>query len=606
MKKITELVQKLNNANIAYRKGTPIIKDVDYDLLVEELYELDPDNEFFDKIGVEIIDDDRKRKLEITMASMEKEKTLLDLKKWFKNKNISENEMLCLTPKYDGCSLAVNEINQTATTRGDGEYGQASDEHFKYINNRYSGDEFVHTFGEVIMRNDVFKAKYSHFANARNLVAGLLNNKNATEPLRDCDYIKYGGYSNDTNIKNKHVLLNKLNNGSDIKVDYKLYKLSELSEELLLDLFNEWNQIYTIDGIIIELDNLDLCAKLGRERNSNPAFARAYKSEEFEEKIQTTVRAITWGISKYGNLNPVLHVDTVNIGGVNVSKATIYNASFLKNLNVGIGSTIIVARGGSVIPKLVSVVEATGFEYPAIEGVEIAWDDNKTHLVCLTETKEQKFNKLVAFFEILDVDSLGEGTIEMLWKAGYRDLKSILAMNVNDFLRLDGFAATKANNVYNNIHSKLKDVQLSKLQHASSCFPGLGSKKLVLLEQFDVKPTVEQIMLIDGFAETLANAYLSNIDKFNEFIKDLPITIAKKKSASSDKLKGKSFCFTGIRLNDVEPILEDMGAKIVTSVSKNLTYLVCKNKNETSSKLDKARSLGVTLLNVDELYELIG
>ena len=600
MKKITELVQILNDANVAYRKGAPVMSDAQFDSLVEELAELDPENEYFDKIGVEIIDEDRKRKLEIVMASMEKEKTLIELKKWLKNKNVSENEMLCLTPKYDGCSLAVNEDNQNATTRGDGEYGQASDEHFKFINNRYTGDEFTHTYGEVIMRNDVFNAKYSNFANPRNMVAGLLNNKNATNPLKDCDYIKYGGYSNN-DIKFKHVLLNKLNNGSEIKVEYKLYKLSELSEELLLDLFNEWNKIYTIDGIIVEIDNLELCNKLGRERNTNPAFARAYKSEDFEEKFVTTIRKITWGISKYATLNPVLHVDTVNIGGVNVSKASIYNASFMKNLNVGINSTINITRGGAVIPKLVSVINATGFEYPVIEGVEIGWDENKTHLICLTETKEQLFKKILAFFEIMDVDAVGEGTIEILWNAGYRDLKSILYMTINDFLKLDGFAKAKANTVYNNIHSKLTNASLSRLQHASSCFPGLGEKKLVLLEHFKTKPTIEEIILIDGFAETSANVYLSNIDKFNDFIKDLPITIAAKKEASSDDLKGNIYVFSGIRDESLESIVLDRGGKIGSGVSSKTTHLIMKATGSGSSKEVKAIELGIKIQTIDEL-----
>ena len=131
---IDKIVKKLEEANEKYRQGNPIISDYEYDKLLETLSEYDPNNEYFNKIGIEV-DDDRKRKLEHPMASINKVKTIDDIRNWIRLKNINlKSEIIC-TPKYDGLSFLVNEKDNTATTRGDGKYGQKSDEHYKLIQN---------------------------------------------------------------------------------------------------------------------------------------------------------------------------------------------------------------------------------------------------------------------------------------------------------------------------------------------------------------------------------------------------------------------------------------------------------------------------------------
>jgi DNA ligase (NAD+) len=135
----------------------------------------------------------------------------------------------------------------------------------------------------------------------------------------------------------------------------------------------------------------------------------------------------------------------------------------------------------------------------------------------------------------------------------------------------------------------------------------LGSKKLALLEGFKTKPTLAEVMAIEGFAEKSAQSYLDGYDKFNEFVKGLPITISEKKAIekSSNELEGKSFCFTGVRCKDLEPIIESKGGKIASGVSKNLTYLVAKDPTSGSSKLVKAEELGVILLSVQDLENML-
>jgi DNA ligase (NAD+) len=148
---------------------------------------------------------------------------------------------------------------------------------------------------------------------------------------------------------------------------------------------------------------------------------------------------------------------------------------------------------------------------------------------------------------------------------------------------------------------------LSKLQHATGIFKGLGSKKLLLLEDFVTKPTVDQVMSIEGFAEISAKSYVDSYDEFFNFVKDLPITIAEKVEVvkTGSDLDGKQFVFTGLRRKDLEDVIESRGGKIGGSVSKNTTHLVMKSKGSGSSKETKAISLGVRILTVEELEDLL-
>lgn len=614
---IEEIVKKLEIANKSYRIGEPIMSDVDYDQLVETLCSYDPCNKFFDKVGFKIIDENRKTKLDIIMASMNKAKTMFDISDWCRLRRISKNEIVVITPKFDGLSLCVNEYNNKATTRGDGEYGQRSDEHYKLIQNHLSLPDtpFLYTYGEVIMSKQVFNDKYSKwngngdFSNPRNLVAGLINSSDVKESLKDCIYIKYGAIPNDKHsFINKSDILKILNDGQEIKVDYHECKINELTEELLISLFKNWSIDYEIDGLIIEVNDINLQYSLGRETSTNnPLFSIAFKHDSFEQKVQTTILEIEDNISKQGLIKPVAIVEPILIDGVMVSRCTLNNYKFVKDNGLGKGAKVVIKRSGMVIPKIVEVLESVEFVMPTIEGVEIGWNDAGIELITLTETDEQKIKKNIAFFEILEADNLGAGVVTQLWNAGYKTIKDILNISLNDFESIDGFGKRKAKIVFDSIKKSVTDVELSKLQHATSLYPGLGSKKLKLLEEFKTKPTVEQIMSIEGFAEISAKIYIDNYDKFFEFISDLPVTIAKKVEAVkvSNDLDGTSFVFTGVRDKDAEEVIVSRGGKIGGSVSKTTTHLICKDVNSGSSKLEKAKSLGVTIMCLSDLTDFL-
>jgi DNA ligase (NAD+) len=615
---IQELINKISTANQAYRLGKPIMSDSQYDILVDELKSLDPHNSILTQVGHVVTDESRKRKLPIEMASMNKVKTMDEISDWCRLKGINTNQTVVITPKYDGLSLCVNELTGEAWTRGDGEFGQKSDEHYKLIGNHLENlpqpwpkaGGFQFTYGEVMMPKKVFVDKYSvDYANPRNLVAGLLNSKEVTNPLKETVYIKYGAVVEsqfEGHYTTKSDLLKSLNDGQEIKVPFKVISIKDLTHEILFDLFKSWSQDFEIDGLIIEVDFLQTQDQLGRETSSNnPCWARAYKSPDFEQVAETTITSISWNISKQGFLKPTLHVEPVKLDGVTISNVTGNNARFVKDLGLGTGAKVLIKRSGMVIPIIYDVVEKVDFQMPNVPNID--WNENGVELMTLTETDEQRFKQTVSFFEILEVDNVGEGVVKQLWDAGFDSVKAILELTPDKLSKLEGFGKRKAMIVYNSIQSKIKDVQLSKLQHATGFFKGLGSKKLALLEHFETKPTLNEVVAIEGFAETSAQSYLDSYDNFFTFVKELPVTIAKKVEAIkvSNDLDGMTFVFTGVRRADLEAVIESRSGKIGSGVSKNTTHLVMKAVGSGSSKEKKAQELGVKIMTVTDLENLL-
>ena len=622
---IEQLKENIIEANASYRKGNPIMSDSEYDTLLEELALLSPDDDLLSLVGHVVVDESRKRRLPIDMASMNKIKSMDDVNDWCRLKGISKSEIVIITPKFDGLSLCVNELDNSASTRGDGTFGQQSDEHYKLIGNHLYEDihedgdpfstlPFTYTYGEVMMGKKKFEDDYSKdFANPRNLVAGLLNSKSISESLKDCDYIKYGAICR-TKFSTKKEIIDELNSGQRVKVNYHICMISELTEDLLIDLFHKLSPDYEIDGLIIEINDISIQNRLGRETSSNnPVWARAFKHPSFEQTAESEVIGISWNISKQGLLKPILHINPIKLDGVTVSNVTGNNARFVKDMGIGVGAKVLVKRSGMVIPLIVDVLETVDFIQPTIEGVEVDWNEAGIELITLTETDDQKLKKNVAFFEILEADNVSEGVITQLWEAGHKTIKDILNLTKVDLEKIDRFGKRKASIVFNSIQKSVKDVQLSKLQHATGIFRGLGSKKLVLLEQFTEKPSVDKVMVIDGFAEKSAKSYIDSYDEFFDFIKDLPVTIEEKVEVApvGDDLVGKQFVFTGVRRKDLNEVIESRGGKIGSGVSKNTSYLVVKATGSGSSKENKAISLkeggqDIEVVTVEQLEELLG
>jgi NAD-dependent DNA ligase len=611
---LQKLRAKIIAANKAYRFGHPIISDYEFDNLMDDLAEQDPHDDLIFQVGFVNEKDSRKEKLPIEMASMNKVKTVEELNKWMELKGIPVNTKLILTPKYDGASFCVVEEKQMAYTRGNGYIGQRSDAHLKVLNGGKLPVSFYKgliTVGEVILPTNKWSNWSEDYANPRNMAAGQLNSDEPGQELEDCVYIRYG-----TNLEHldKISQLEHCNSMNFIKVPYLATTIQIITEDSLKQLFENWRKDFDIDGIIVEVNDPELRKSLGRERSGNPAYARAYKGN-FEEVKNTTVLKVEWNVSKQGYLKPLAHVELVNLDGANVQRVTLFNAKFVQDMGIGVGAVLKIKRSGQVIPFVISVIShgpSTNYDMPFTCpscGSDVKGNENGVELVCFNDDcGARRVNKIISFFAILGVENAGEGVFTALYNAGYNTVERILSMKKTHFMGLEGFGERKADIVFKAIQEKMKDVSLSKLQHASGIFKILGSKKLVLLEDFYEKnPTVEDILKVGGFAEKSAADYLQGMPKFKAFIENLPITIKKevKVDLRTNKYEGMVVVFTGFRSKEAEQIIVENGGKIGSSVSKATTHLVIKEKGSGSAKEQKAIDLGIKIWNAEEFKDFL-
>ena len=608
-KTVTVEVKKLDKA---YRDGRPEISDPEYDRLIDTIKIVNPENEIFTTGQIQTVDSDRKELLQFPMYSLDKEKSIELLHKWLTLNGLPLTTILICTAKYDGISILKDEELRLAWTKGDGVYGETLHTHYSKLCDKGTKIK-IFTIGEMIIPKQIFanhtfyRDNGEPFKNARNMIAGLKNNDTPSNDLIYAKHIRYG-FATEDFTKNKSEQLDFIAKNF-LPVPYKTFRACDLKTDELDDLYIEWGKEYDIDGLVFDIEDKDIRKSLGRETNNNPAYARAYKNPEWSEKSKTTILDVEYTISKQGYLKPVGILDPIDVEGVTVSRVTLNNAKFVKDNDLGIGSEVIIIRSGMVIPKVIEVVKATGFKMPDIEGA--FWNENGVEL-CVSNTDEQKIKKIISFFEILNTDNVSEGVVNQLYNAGYKTVKAILDLSKNDFEKLDRFGKRKAEIVYNSIKKAITNVELSKLMHASNLFVGLGSKKLELLMHFTEKPSFDEIIKIEGFSDISTKAYLDNYDNFYNFIKDLPVIIKSKEESKNNNsnmknndLTGMSVLFTGVRRQDLVDEIVSRGGKNLSAMSKNVTHLVCKDKNSTSSKMVEAKKNGITIMNVEEMEKFL-
>ena len=464
------------------------------------------------------------------------------------------------------------------------------------------------------MKKSVFYQNWaSEFKNSRNMGAGGLNAKKPKDFLSDFEYLRFGIYRGDNQEMSKLAQLKLLNlHVNSCKVPFKFLKLSDLNETILHQFFEEFGLEFEIDGLIIDINQSELRLDLGREKNGNPVYARAWKG--YTAKTQATIiRDISWQVSKFGLLKPVAHLVPVELDGVTVSNVTLVHAKNVMDEKLGIGANVTLIRSGQVIPKIVSVNESKEPVLPNLCpscDTPVSWNENKIELVCENKIScpEQQIQKMIAFFQILGVENMAVGIIRQFYNHGYDTVQKILKLTPGEMESLEGYQVKRANLIYQSIHEKMKDVPLEIIRHASSIFEGLGSKKLALLNSFnsiDQIPKIEDLVKIEGFSEISAKIFIQGYAKFWEFAATLPTNIkfSSELVPTGNKLADFQVCFSGIRSKNLEQIITENGGKVVGSVSKKTSYLVMKDVGSNSSKEKKALSIGVLVMTLKE-FEL--
>lgn len=633
----TELI-RLNNL---YRAGSPEVSDARYDALVEELRKLSPNDEFF-KSGVVEQATDRMEDLPAPMYSLEKVKETKEIRAWLTKMKNSGCKRIVITPKFDGISLVVNEHQQQAWTRGDGVQGQRSDKHFdKMIKGLGCDIDYIQanlpkkiTWGEAICSKSSFQYAVEHgapYKNARNMVAGLFNSPTGYEnkAINSVTYIRYG-YNDDTLDKTGQLyILHRLFGNTARCNVYCVEDLLMFDDNNLIALLNQiyhdFGDRYRIDGLVLDVNEAEVRKALGRLPNNNPAYAVAVKREEWAVGYLTEVTSVQWGVSKDGILNPVIQVQPVEMDGATVSRVTGYNAKYMIENHIAVGSMIEIVRSGDVIPKHIRTeswksdnqIELHKMVCPSCGG-QVSWDETHTELVCSNPyCKEKNISRIVYFFRTMGCEGFDDPTIRRMYENGSHCIASMLCLQTEDWQNV--FGQKRGLLIGEEIQRmKSRERGLAQVMTARNMFKGVIGEKVAQLildnepaiacivesgEKIDndlANALVEELCLIKGVGRESARAFVRGLADFNKdgsagFWKQFYtyISTPQKKVADNQMF----VCMTGFRSAALEEALKNQGHEVLSGVTGKCTVLVVADLNSKSSKMQKAQKMGIRIVD---------
>ncbi len=606
-----ELAQMIDAANNAFHcVGKPLMSDNEYDIMREYMEKKYPKNASLEEVGAAV--EKNKVQLPYEMWSMDKIKPDTDvLNNWMKK----YKGPYVLSCKLDGVSgLYTTEGEKPKLyTRGDGKVGQDVTHLIPYLQLPAIKDVVIR--GEFIIPKELFEEKYqAKFANPRNLVAGIVNQKTKDSKMKDIRFvayevIKYPGRVNGIKPSDQMKLLDHMNVET-----VRNQSIETISNDYLSDILQNWrsNYTYEIDGIIVEDDNIH------PRVSGNPKHAFAFKMVLSDQIAEAHVVDVIWSASKDGYLKPRVQIMPIKLGGVTITYATGFNASFIETNKIGIGAIIMLVRSGDVIPYIKSV--STPAEKPKMPDIEYVWND--THVDIMLKDKSQDATVLekniTGFFKGLEVDGLGPGNVTKIINAGFNSIPIILHMSLEDFITVEGFKKRMAEKVHNSIKEKVEAASITKIAAASNTFGrGFSDKKIELIMDeypnvlLESNPDIERIKNIKGVEKKTAEAFVDHIDDFKKFLKECKLESKLKQSKAEPKkeideshpLFGKTVVITGFRDKTLEEKLKEVGSKLGGSVSKKTFVVLVKNKDETSGKTEDAKKHNIPIMVFDDFMK---
>ena len=600
-------------ATDAYYNDVPLMTDNEFDIIQDYMKKKYPTNKVLTQIGAPIsVHDKNKVKLPYHMASMDKIKPDTNaLPKW----KLKYKGPYVLSAKLDGISGLYSTENgeEKLYTRGNGSVGQDISHLIPYLRLPKTPDMTIR--GEIIMKKSTFLEKYKDdFSNSRNLVAGLVNKKTIDpEKIKDIDFVAYEVIKPVLKPSDQMKYLED-QDIIDVIHDVKQDIDNSLLSEILVDWRDDYE--YTIDGVIVSND------EIYDRTDKNPEHGFAFKMVLSDQVAESRVLNVLWSPSKDGYLKPRIQIEPVVLGGAKIEYATAFNAAFVEENKLGIGSLIKLVRSGDVIPHIMDVIEPA--EKAKMPDVAYKWND--THVDIILEDAEQdetvKEKNIVGFFKGLEVVGLGAGNVKKIIKADYDSVPKIIAMTSDDFLKVDGFKKKMADKVYTSIHDKIENSSLATIMAVSNIFGrGFGERRITpILEKYpDIltsdnsdEEKIALIKSIKGMEKKTAERFIANIPKFMDFVKvakleykitDLPQPVEKD---TSHPLYNKSIIITGFRNKELSDELKQIGANESSAVSKNTFAVIVKSKDEDTGKVEAAKAKDIPIYTVDEFKEKFG
>lgn len=645
-KKIKELTKIIKYHNeLYYNQDAPEIEDFEYDDLMRQLKaiekeypELIADDSPTQKVGGKAKDLFSPVNHSVKMESLQDVFSFGELED-FCNKIDLDKTALSVEPKIDGLSVSLEYENGKfvrGSTRGDGEIGEdvtANLFEIKSIPKEIEYDGLLEVRGEVYMPKSSFLKLVERqellgeqpAKNPRNAAAGSLRQKNsAVTASRNLDIFIFNIQRCDK-VFSSHIqsldFLKEL--GFNVLPSYlKVKNYNEAINEIIRIGDSRGNLSFDIDGAVIKVDDLEYRKLLGSTAKY-PKWAVAYKYPP-EEK-DTVLRNIEINVGRTGALTPTAVFDPITLAGTTVSRAVLHNEDFINSKEIAIGDTITVRKAGEIIPEVLGVKKHCGSSVFAMPktcpscGAPVYREEGESVIRCTNvECPAQLLRHLIHFTsrDAMDIEGLGPAVLEQLLNAGLiSNIIDIYTLDYSKVISLERTGEKTVNNLLNAIN-KSKDNDLYKLIFAFGIrHIGLKAAK-IMAEKFKnidaiLNASLEDFIDIDGFGEIMAkSAYeffsLNETRLTIEKLKELGINTESKSQVKDNRFAGLTFVLTGtlptLTRSDATAIIESFGGKTSSSVSKKTDYVLA--GDEAGSKLDKANSLGIKVIDENQFLSM--
>ena len=642
--RMKELISILNKASeLYYQKNTIMMTDYEYDHLYDELVELEKEtnmtlsNSPTINVEPEISSSLKQVEHPSPMLSLAKTKKVSELENF-----LGDKEGL-LSWKLDGLTIVLTYEDGkliSGVTRGTGIIGELVTENVKQFKNvpltiPYKGrlvlrGEAIIKYSDFNRMNEELVDGSSQYKNPRNLCSGSVRQLDSSITAKRCvNCIIFALIESSTNISNlKSECFDWLKNqGFEVVEHYKVTK-NTVKEQVLM--FKEKVKEYDIpsDGLVITYDDIAYGNSLGTTAKF-PKHSLAFKWKD--ETVATTLRKVDWLVSRTGLINPVAVFDPVELEGTIVSRASVHNVSILEGLKLGIGDTIMVYKANMIIPQIASNSTQSGnLEIPdrcpvCGSKASIISNSDVKYLYCMNDFCKAKLIKRLSLFvsrNAMNIDGISDMILNKLITEkivnNYKDLYH-LDRYKDKIIAFDGFGEKSYNNMINSIE-KSRHVKLANFIYALG-IPDIGfSRAKLICNHFNndfnkiSNLTYEELSNISGVGDVIAKEWIdtfSNPD-FIEELKELKeeIDIPKASTNSNKYLDGLTFVITGslnkfTNRDTMIEFIEEHGGKVVTSISSKVNYLINNDITSTSTKNNKAKELGINIIDEDKFLELI-
>lgn len=656
-KRMLELEQIINEANYNYYTlDAPTISDFEYDKYLKELIKLEEeypeyksDNSPTVKIGGVVLDKFLKYTHTEAMMSLANSFNFEELKEFDErvSKEVSGYDYV-LELKIDGLAISLvyeEGLLVKAATRGDGTIGEDVTSNIKTIKTvplKLKENISIIVRGEVFMPYSSFnklneqreKEGLELFRNPRNAAAGTVrqldssvvasrnldmfsyaivnpSNYNLKTQVEVLEYLKTLGFK----VNNNYVLVNDIDSAID-----EINKYDILRKELS----------YDTDGVVIKVNEFNLQEELGFTVK-HPKWAIAYKFAP--EEVSTKLYDITYQVGRTGVITPVAELEPVLISGSVVSRATLHNEDFIKNLDVRIGDYVVVRKAGEIIPEVVKVLLEERKNTEPFEMIHkcpscletIYRDADEADWYCINPLcPAQAVNKIIHFAsrDAMNIDTLGEKVVKQLYDEGIlKDIIDIynLKNHYDEMIDLERMGEKRVQNL-------LRAIEESKTRSLDRLLFGLGvrhvgakiSKILVtnypsldLLKEAKKEDLLNIFEIGDSIASSVVNFFSSDyaeklILKFKEIGINTTYEV-KNEEITDNPFKDKVVVLTGklekFTRGEAKALIESLGGNVTSSVSKNTDLVVA--GTDAGSKLKEAERLNIKVVDEETFIGMV-